>query len=82
MLRRMLLRNAVEHFGSCANIAHHLEGLCLPSAVYQWQGKGVVPLWAARKLAEISDGHLHVDESLYDPKGRALRLPKPKRRVA
>jgi hypothetical protein len=73
----MLLKSAIDHFGNCARIAHALEGMCEPSAVYQWQDKGVVPKWAARRLVEITDGALSIDESLYDAKER---IAKPIRR--
>jgi hypothetical protein len=75
----MLYTKAVSHFGTPAKIAHALEGLCKPSAVYQWEEKGVVPKWAARRLEEITNGVLPVDESLYDAKERPIPVPKRKR---
>ncbi len=75
----MLFDKAVSHFGTPAKIAHALDGLCTPSAVYQWEEKGVVPKWAARHLEQITNGALPVDESLYDAKERPIHLPKRKR---
>lgn len=78
----MLLKTAMEHFGSCAAIAQVLNGRCHASAVYQWQDKGVVPLWAARSLAEHTAGAVKVDPALYDKKERAIRQPAKRKRVA
>lgn len=75
----MLLKSALDHFKNCAGIAHALEGMCEPSAVYQWQKKGVVPMWAARRLEEITNNALVVDESLYDKRQRPIAARKIKR---
>jgi hypothetical protein len=78
----MLIETAIARFGSCADIARVLDGACFPSAVYQWQRKGVVPLWAARKLSDATGGELRIDESLYDAKGRISVPAKKKRKAA
>lgn len=81
----MLMQTAISRFHRCSEIAKALDGACFPSAVYQWKRKGVVPLWAARKLSEATGGELLVDESLYDAKGRIavpVVSPKKKRRAA
>jgi hypothetical protein len=63
----MLLASAVSHFKGKPNIVRALEGAWTKGAVYRWER--VVPLAAARRLAEKSAGALPVDESLYDEKG-------------
>lgn len=68
----MLLKTAVEHFGGCKQIASILSSTEMRTvqAVYQWKKKGVIPLAAARQLAQISRGKIKVDDSLYDQYGR------------
>jgi hypothetical protein len=63
----MLLASAVSHFQGKPNIVRALEGAWTKAAIYHWDR--VVPLAAARKLAEKAGGALPVDESLYDEKG-------------
>ena len=72
MLGRMLLKTAEDFFGGCKRIASILSTTetRTVSAVYQWKKKGVVPLMAARQLAQLSRGKLKVDDSLYDQYGR------------
>jgi hypothetical protein len=72
MLRHMLLKTAEEYFGGCKQIARLLSSTDTRtvSAVYQWKEKGVIPLVAARQLAQLSRGKLKVDDSLYDQYGR------------
>lgn len=74
----MLLKTAEEFFGGCAQIARLLSSseTRTVSAVYQWKEKGVVPLMAARQLAQLSRGKLKVDDSLYDQYGR-IKHHKP-----
>ncbi len=74
----MLLSKAKSHFGSYADIARALGGDCHQSAVYQWQSKGVIPMWAAQKLVTATGGQLQVDLRLYDAKGKPLDKAKPK----
>ncbi|HEY3494559.1 MAG TPA: hypothetical protein VGK73_07730 [Polyangiaceae bacterium] len=67
----MLTKTAETHFGGRAGIARALGPSRTVSAVYQW--KDVVPLAAARKLAELSGGVVPVVDDLYDQYGRILR---------
>ncbi len=83
MLGSMLTDTAQSFFGGRrADLAKALDGNWSASAVYLW--KGVVPLAAARKLAEITEGKLQVIEELYDERGNIASdddkiLPKHKR---
>lgn len=71
----MLTKSAEKHFGSRSDIARVLKGRRTVSAVYQWGD--VVPLMAARTLAELSEGKVPVDESLYDQYGRIESKSNP-----
>ena len=76
----MLTQTAESHFGGRAGIARALATHRTVSAIYQWGD--IVPLMAARELAEKSGGAIQVDESLYDRYGRPLRKPIRKRHKA
>jgi hypothetical protein len=66
--RAMRTDTAQAFFGGRrADLAKALEGTWSASAVYLW--KGVVPLAAAKKLAEITEGKLQVIEDFYDERG-------------
>jgi hypothetical protein len=67
----MLTQTAESHFGGRAGIARVLAPSRTVSAIYQW-GE-VVPLAAARQLAELSGGAIAVADNLYDQYGRILR---------
>jgi hypothetical protein len=71
MLAAMLTNTAQAYFGGRrADLARVLSNDWSASAVYLW--KGVVPLAAARKLAEITKGELQVLDDLYDEKGNIV----------
>jgi hypothetical protein len=80
----MLKSQALAFYKTRAGI-HRALGSWTPQAVYLWEE--IVPLSAARKLAEASGGALSVDESLYDEKGcitaaaKETYPPPRKRRV-
>ncbi len=64
----MLTKTAESFFGGKrCHLANALKDDWSVSAVYLW--KGVVPLNAARKLQEITEGKLQVIEDLYDERG-------------
>lgn len=67
----MLTADALAHFGKRSAIARALQPDWTHAAVYLWDD--VVPLSAARKLADLSGGELTVVESLYDSKGNIAR---------
>jgi hypothetical protein len=71
--RRMLTQTAEKFFGERKGIAKALSSTKQRSvsAVYQWDD--VVPLAAARRLAELSGGELQVVEELYDEFGHIRR---------
>ena len=69
----MLKSQALAFFKTRAEI-HRALGSWTPQAVYLWDE--IVPLSAARKLAEVSGGALVVDESLYDAKGSITAAAK------
>jgi hypothetical protein len=81
--RAMRTDTAQAFFGGRrADLAKALQGTWSASAVYLW--KGVVPLAAARKLSEMTEGKLQVIEDLYDERGNIASeddkiLPKQKR---
>ncbi len=81
MLGAMFTKTAESFFGGKRiHLANALRDCWSSSAVYLW--KGVVPLAAARKLVEISDGKLQVIPDLYDERGniasqRDKILPDP-----
>jgi hypothetical protein len=68
MLGAMLITDAEQFFGGRKGIAQALSDRRSLSAVYQWEH--AVPLAMARRLAEISQGKLSIDESVYDEMGR------------
>ena len=72
----MLKADALAHFGLHSDIARALQPHWSTAAVYLW-GE-IVPLAAARKLAEVSGGKLVVVEELYDAKGNITQAAKKK----
>ncbi len=71
----MHIEDAEAYFGGKrVGIAKALEPHWSTSAVYLW--KDVVPLAAARKLAELSEGRLEVIEDLYDQHGNIKKHKK------
>lgn len=74
----MLIETAESFFGGRAHIARALGPNRSVSAVYQWTD--IVPLAAARRLQELSNGELRIVESLYDEHGRAIHKKKSKKR--
>lgn len=74
----MYTATAEAHFGGKrVHVARALDPLWSTSAVYLWDE--VVPLAAARKLAELSDGKLEVIEELYDQHGNIKSIPVKKK---
>lgn len=71
---------AAESFfgGKRIHVARALEPHWSLSAVYLWEE--IVPLAAARKLAELSGGKLPVIDELYDDHGNIIKK-KQKRRA-
>lgn len=69
----MRIEVAEKFFGGRAGIVRALPNRT-KGAVYHWEH--VVPLAAARKLAELSGGSLAVDESLYNEFGHIKRPDK------
>jgi hypothetical protein len=69
----MLITDAERVFGGRKGIAKALSACEYRSvsAVYQW--KFGVPIAAARKLAELSNGALSVDKTVYDENWRVVR---------
>lgn len=64
----MFTKTAESFFGGKrSHLAQALKDDWSTSAVYLW--RGVVPLAAARKLEQISDGKLQVIPDLYDERG-------------
>lgn len=75
----MYTAKAESYFGGKRiHVARALDPHWSASAVYLWED--IVPLAAARKLAELSDGKLHVVEELYDQHGNIIKK-KHKRRA-
>jgi hypothetical protein len=80
----MLKATALEYFdGKRAELARALQPTWSPQAIYLWDE--IVPLAAARKLAELSGGRLEVIEDFYNAKGNitaeARKKHKPRRRA-
>ena len=76
MLGRMFTKTAQSYFGGKrSHLAQALKDEWSVSAVYLW--KGVVPLAAARKLEEITDGKLQVIPDLYTDRG-SIASPEDK----
>ena len=65
----MKKEDAINWFGGRKKLSEALG--VVPTAVTQWGP--VVPLISAMRLEEISFGHLKVDRSLYDYRGRPNR---------
>ncbi len=64
----MFTKTAQSYFGGKrSHLAQALKDDWSVSAVYLW--KGVVPLAAARKLEQITEGRLQVIPDLYDDRG-------------
>lgn len=80
----MFTKTAESFFGgNRAKLAQALKDGWSASAVYLW--KGVVPLAAARKLEQISEGKLQVIPDLYDERGSIANpqdkiLPSPEKK--
>lgn len=66
----MYTRDAIQFFGTRAEIAKRLKGLRHRSAVYQWDENKLVPLGAAVLLARQSQGALRVNDRLYEAERR------------
>lgn len=73
----MFKAEAIAHFGGRrADLVRALEPDWSSSAVYLWGD--IVPLAAARKLAERSGGKLAVVEDLYDTHGNIISASNKK----